>query len=121
MSSPTGGEFDNTQYQKDLAEKILSDLHSGAGTSVSRADLYEQCIAPLGNPPSRELVWYVMERMSMHPDCPLNNQDDDGECVCLTTTTTIPEYVQIHLKTSGDPFPPLDPEDYLEDLSLPTR
>lgn len=112
MARPEGGEFDNSDYQKELAERLLKKLNNQPDCPRSPAEIYESYFQPLPGPCTEELIEYLIERLVSHCDAPVEWCDEDPDCIAIIRSSRVSSYIQTHLYTEGDPFPEVDPEPF---------
>lgn len=111
MSSSGSGEFDNSDYQKDLCKFLLKNLSQHPDTPKTPEEIYEAYFEPAPHPCSQELIAYLVERMVQHEDRIVARCEDDPDCIQLISRR-VGGYIQTHLETAGDPFPSVDPEPF---------
>jgi len=108
VSSNVAGEFDNSEYQKELGRILLKKLNSQPDTARTPEQIYEDFFEPLPHRSSQGLIEYLVERMVQHDDGIIGWCGDDSEKIQVTSGR-VGEYIQTHLKSAGDPFPEVDP------------
>lgn len=112
MQTNAPGEFDNSEFQKQLAKILLKELNRESDTPHTPEEIYENFFEPIPVPCSVELVTYTIKRILEHDDEVLSARGE-YPCPVEIVPAQVGEYIQVHLDTAGDPFPEVDPEPYL--------
>ena len=113
MSSVSGGEFDNSEYQKQLAKIFLKQMNKHPDVARTPEEIYTAFFDPIPGPCTQELIEYLLERMVQHDDGIVERCNNDSDRVRIKSSR-VTEYIRTHLDTSGDPFPEVDPAPFRE-------
>lgn len=116
MSSVGGGEFDNSEYQKQLAKVFLKQMNKQPDVARTPEEIYEAFFDPMPSQCTQELIDYLLERMVQHDDGIVEWCDNDSDRVRIRSSR-VTEYIKTHLNTPGDPFPEVEPAPF-RDQSL---
>lgn len=116
MSSSDAGEFDNSEYQKQLAKTLLKQVNNQPDVARTPEEIYEEFFEPIPGPCTQELIEYLVERMVQHDDGIVERCDNYSDRIRIRRSR-VGEYIKVHLDTDGDPFPEVDPTPFQEQSS----